>query len=79
MMATVCVTLLFPSKLLYQCLCAFAYRYLCRIKFLWRDVIFVTDPHILYTIMGRGAGSLDKAVDYSVINHVSQKTFVPHV
>lgn len=40
-----------------------------RFKFLWHDVVLVTDPAALGVIMGRGEGSVDKAFEtYAPIN-----------
>lgn len=44
-------------------------RCLCRFKFLWHDVVLVTDPAALATIMGRGEHAVDKAFEtYAPIN-----------
>lgn len=41
----------------------------CRFKFLWHDVVLVTDPAALASIMGRGEHSVDKAFEtYAPIN-----------
>lgn len=41
----------------------------CRVKFLWRDALIVTDPVALGAIMGRGEGAIDKAAAvYATIN-----------
>jgi hypothetical protein len=41
----------------------------CRFKFLWHDVVLVTDPAALATIMGRGEHAVDKAFEtYAPIN-----------
>lgn len=41
----------------------------CRFNFLWNDVVLVTDPTALGTIMGRGEGAVDKAFEtYAPIN-----------
>jgi hypothetical protein len=40
-----------------------------RFKFLWHDVVLVTDPAALGVIMGRGEGAVDKAFEtYAPIN-----------
>lgn len=40
-----------------------------RFKFLWHDVVLVTDPSALASIMGRGEHSVDKAFEtYAPIN-----------
>lgn len=40
-----------------------------RFKFLWHDVVLVTDPAALAVIMGRGEGAIDKAFEtYAPIN-----------
>lgn len=47
------------------------YGGICRIKFFWTDVLLVTDPLALGTIMGRGEHAIDKAfVTYAPINKV---------
>jgi hypothetical protein len=44
---------------------------ICRIKFFWTDVLLVTDPVALGSIMGRGEGAIDKAFEtYAPINKV---------
>lgn len=40
-----------------------------RFKFLWNDVVLVTDPAALASIMGRGENAVDKAFEtYAPIN-----------
>jgi len=47
------------------------YGGICRIKFFWQDVLLVTDPEALGSIMGRGEHSIDKAFQtYAPINKV---------
>lgn len=41
----------------------------CRLKFLWNDVVLVTEPAALASIMGRGEHAVDKAFEtYAPIN-----------
>ncbi|KAI8464093.1 MAG: cytochrome P450 [Monoraphidium minutum] len=48
------------------------YGGICRIKFFWTDVLLVTDPLALGTIMGRGEGAVDKAFEtYAPINKMT--------
>jgi hypothetical protein len=45
------------------------YGGICRLKFLWNDVVLVTDPAALASIMGRGEHAVDKAFEtYAPIN-----------
>ncbi|KIZ01997.1 putative cytochrome P450 [Monoraphidium neglectum] len=45
---------------------------ICRIKFFWTDVLLVTDPVALGSIMGRGEGAIDKAFEtYAPINKMT--------
>jgi hypothetical protein len=47
------------------------YGGITRIKFFWTDVLLVTDPLALGTIMGRGEHAIDKAFEtYAPINKV---------
>jgi hypothetical protein len=47
------------------------YGGICRIKFFWQDVLLVTDPEALGSIMGRGEHAIDKAFQtYAPINKV---------
>lgn len=44
----------------------------CRIKLLWQNMLFLTDPQFLDAVAGRGEKALDKAVNaYSAVNYVS--------
>eukprot|EP00879_Flechtneria_rotunda_P001530 GHRR01001687.1.p1 GENE.GHRR01001687.1~~GHRR01001687.1.p1 ORF type:complete len:154 (-),score=13.75 GHRR01001687.1:315-776(-) len=48
-----------------------AYGGICRVKFLWKDALVVTDPAALAAIMGRGEGAMDKAAAaYAPINRM---------